>query len=274
LNENQPPLLHPMEEREKKSLPGRRAPAFTLIELLVVIAIIGVLAAVGLPAIRGMTKSNSTISSNRQLLDDISYARQRAISDHTTVFMVFVPPTVINYVPPGGVGISVLKNYTNLLGGQYTTYALLSMRQVGEQPGRATPRYLSEWRSLPNGVFIAAAMFTNTPASFPAVFNYFPFPVTNNYPGNTFALPYVAFNYLGQLVALDGSFNPTIPLAAMDIPVAHGSIFYARGADGNFINSPADVQENPPGNSTNNLANVIHIDGLTGRAKVVRQEVQ
>jgi hypothetical protein len=188
--------------------------------------------------------------------------------------MIFVPPGVVNFTPAANSDLSVRRSYTNLLGGQYTTYALLSMRQVGEQPGRATPRYLSDWRSLPNGMFIAQAMFVPSPASFPMALG-FPFPVATNYPAPALSLPYIAFDYQGQLVTIAGSFTRTLPLpGGMDIPLAHGSVFYARGADGNFINQPADVQENPPGNSTNSLMNVIHIDGITGQPKIVRQEVQ
>ena len=73
--------------------------AFTLIEMLMVIVIIGLLTTIGLPAIKGMTKSNVMIAANRQLLDDLAYARQRAIADHTTVFMVFVPSTVYQLGP-------------------------------------------------------------------------------------------------------------------------------------------------------------------------------
>jgi hypothetical protein len=58
------------------------------------------------------------------------------------------------------------------------------------------------------------------------------------------------------------------------IPLARGSIFYSRDpVTGNYVNQPADVQENPLNNSVVS-SNVIHIEWLTGRAKVERQEVQ
>lgn len=253
--------------------------AFTIIELMVVIAIIGVLAAITLPAIRGMTKSNAMIAANRQLLDDIAYARQRAIADHTTVYMVFVPPNVINLVnfPTNGLDSVAVKQYINLYGGQYTTYSFLSLRSVGEQPGRSTPRYLTGWRSLPNGVFIATNKF-QIPIPFalpvPQPFrnfpftNAFPFPLATNTVTGTMALPYIGFDYLGRLLPQRDGYSDIY------IPLARGSIFYPRNpVTGNYVNQAADVQENPPSNSVNN-SNVIHIEWLTGRAKVERQEVQ
>ena len=258
--------------------------AFTLLELLVVIVIIGLLTTIGLPAIRGMTKSNVTISANRQLLDDIAYARQRAISDHTTVYMVFIPGYLINEIPRPPTGSApVLAKYTNLYQGQYTTYALLTLRSVGEQPGRSTPTYITEWRSLPKGCFIATnkydGRYTSTrppPLSPSPVLNIipfrtaaglFPFPVATNsfFP----TLPYLAFDYLGETVP-DATGNHPDEY----IPLALGSIFYPPAANGGFdLTQPADVLETPAQNSVN-ISNVIHIDGLTGRARIERQEVQ
>src|SRR3982751_2581571 len=64
--------------------------AFTLIELLVVIAIIGILAALLGPVLNNFTKPDVTVAATRQMLDDVARARQFAITERTTVFMVFV----------------------------------------------------------------------------------------------------------------------------------------------------------------------------------------
>ncbi len=272
------PFARAVPEGESASTPNARA-GFTLLELLVVIVIIGILATVGLPAIKGMTKSNAIIAANRQLLDDLAYARQRAIADHTTVYVVFASSGILQFDPTKMSSQSnAMTQLLNLYGGQYTTYALLSLRSVGDQPGQGSPHYLTAWRSLPNGIFINTnkfdpAQYRPNPLSafsfysnaFPTDVK-FPFPVvtTNGIP-LTMNLPYLGFDYLGQLVSTNNLDEA--------IPLTRGSIFYQRDAKGNYINAVADVQETPPGNSVT-LSNVIHISWLTGRARVERQEVQ
>ena len=73
---------------------GGRKSAFTLIEMLMVIAIIGLLAVIALPSMKGISGSNIIAAADRQLLDDISLARHKAITSRTTVHIVFVPPTI------------------------------------------------------------------------------------------------------------------------------------------------------------------------------------
>lgn len=296
----------PFRHKVSQDVVGRSPRAFTLIELLVVITIIGLLLGLGLPMIKGMNKSNSMIAADRQLLDDINYARQRAIGDHTSVYMVFVPPTVINWTVPTDPALS--KSMINLYGGQYTMYALLSLRSVGEQPGRSTPHYLTAWRTLPAGVYIATNKFgvnSGVPGLAPTFFfnsvNHpeFPFPVATNFAAakNDFALPHFGFNYLGQVIYRSNSVDHLVYTQGdaanhMYIPLARGSLFYQRNADGTYAAQGPDIAETQPGaayyanyNSTNvqggaplpvgsNSYNQIYIDPLTGRAKVQRLQIQ
>src|SRR5215510_4515182 len=87
------PIQFQTNSRSAGRIPMRYA-AFTLIELLVVMAIIGVLASIGLPALKGFGKGTGMAGTQRQLLDDLALARLRAISGRTTVYMVFVPPGI------------------------------------------------------------------------------------------------------------------------------------------------------------------------------------
>src|SRR5512133_2775245 len=76
--------------------PARRAgAAFTLIELMVVMIIIGVLASIAVPAMKGLGQANRSSAAHRQVLDDLSLARLRAINDRAPVFMVFVDTNML-----------------------------------------------------------------------------------------------------------------------------------------------------------------------------------
>ena len=236
--------------------------AFTLLELLVVIAIIGILAAIGLPAIKSFTKSNATISATRQLLDDIALARQRAISSRSEVDMVFVSPQVTT-LAVDTLSLDDRKAATNLFGGQFISYALFARRQVGEQPGRSTPRYVTSWRTLPEGTFIAAYKFGKFAINGVAPFLRTNFPVPSVTGQQNFQFPYVGFDYQGRLISGRDEI----------IPLARGSVFPMRDAAGQFVPGPAEVVETPPGNATN-VFNHVRIDWLTGRARVERLEVK
>lgn len=247
--------------------------AFTLIELLAVITIIGIIAAVVGPTLTHFRKDDAMTAATRQMLDDVGRARQLAISQRTTVYMVFVGDNFWNNLAPANRNLPIV---TNLLDKQFTGYTFVSLRTVGDQPGHNNPHYLSTWRVLPESIYIVTNKF-DLPTSPPLVFtdvstgNFLfsarpferyslPFP-TETFPAAVF--PCIAFNYLGQLISGRDEY----------IPLAHGSVLYSKNPNTKaFSMESPSVEERPPGNSTNSY-NVIHIDWLTGRGRLERREI-
>src|SRR5262249_27243619 len=138
--------------------------AFTLMELLIVLAIMGLLAAIALPAMKGLQKSNSIANATQQLISDLALARQTAIREQTTVHVIFVPPNIESLTPsaaPDPGGVRDRNTWKNLLTHPYSGYALFVERSVGDQPGTNQwhPRYIGPWHYLPDGIIIAEQEF-------------------------------------------------------------------------------------------------------------------
>jgi prepilin-type N-terminal cleavage/methylation domain-containing protein len=252
--------------------------AFTLVEMLVVISILGILAALTVPALKNLGKSNSAISASRQLLQAVGRARQLAIANHTTVFMVFVPANFWN----SGTNMTPaqLSALINLCDKQLSGYTFIAYGAVGDQPGRHAWHYLEPWQALPDRSFIASWKFispaqSSTVPAFDSTVPIYGF-MTNAVPFPTVdaplaVLPCIAFNYLGQLTT-DGQ-NPASQHEY--IPLARGSVAPAMDPSTKaFQFNPPSVSETPAGNSTNSAFNLVDIDPLTGRATLKFQKAQ
>jgi len=263
--------------------------AFTLIELLVVIAIIGLLVGLAVPVLNNF-KPNYTASLTQQLLTDIARARQLAISQRTTVYMVFVPTNFWQdpaFTSNPNFTLADRTEFTNLFDKQTIGYNFVSLRSLGDQPGRPTVRYLSSWKALPQGGFIHPAkfqvyrpnrpvfsMFTNPPVN-QLAFRVYGFTETNTipFPLETtqrasprtpyVTLPYIAFDYMGRLASGHDEV----------IPLSRGSVVFARDPNKQPRQGLPSFSELPPGNTTNGF-NVVYIDWLTGRARALQQEVR
>jgi prepilin-type N-terminal cleavage/methylation domain-containing protein len=269
--------------------------AFTLLELLTVITIIGILAAVALPNLRKF-KPNVTVAATRQLMTEVGRARQLAISQRTTVYMVFVISNFWNDPSFPKLTQDEQGKAYRLLNRQLIGYTFVSLRGVGDQPGNPIPHYWAPWRTLPEGTYIPTQKFAPYNAYSPVMnlytnipgtpnnnlaFQVYGFMYTNGIPFPSeqaaatpgsypyVALPFIAFDYLGRLVDSQG--NPTRTNAL--IPIAQGTVSFGMNLDRTTRTNTPTVTENPVGNATNSF-NVVNIDWLTGRARLEHPEVQ
>jgi hypothetical protein len=249
----------------------------------VVIAIVGLIAGIAMPVI-GKFKPNYTAAAVSQLVTDIGRARQLAISQHTTVYMVFVPPAFYQ-----DSAFNMLKSplSTNLFEKQMIGYNFVSLRSLGDQPGRPTVRYLSSWKTLPEGAYIPLQKFAQFDLTKPPVLTIFtnnslaysiygfnqtvqvPFPTENapiyNLKKQPYVrLPYIAFDYQGRLTT---GRDEIIPLAKGSVAFSHDPVTKLA------VEAPPFLLEQPPGSLTNTF-NLVYIDWLTGRARAIQQEVQ
>lgn len=263
----------------RHSAKGRAARAFTLLEMLIVLIIIAIIAGLALPHIRGNSESAAINAACRQLVADLSLARQTAIAQRSTVAVLFVSPEVqsLDLSSPGW-SAQDRQKIKELQGGVYTRYAFYQYRRVGEQPGtRETSGYISEWKALPDKTFIDPDEFLANTSFFKVSPNnpqpkfHFPFTSSPVELIGTYGLPYIAFDHEGRCVVIDRDETGSGLVIGTNrhLNIATGAILVNRDAQG--VVTDFEVQQIPPYNATNN---VIEVDVLTGRARRLELQLQ
>ena len=284
--------------------PGNLKEAFTLIEILVVVTIIGLISALSLPALKGFGQGNLVNTVSRQLIDDINYARQKAISDRCNVYILFITTNIYlerndfqSQLSLASMSIPTVERqsflqksrrmWTNLVQQQYTAYAIYADRTVGDQPSHKHARYLTEWKTLPEGVmFYPDKMATEASMSqiewmqiktnrfqrqeAPLMKMNFHFP---DAMGPEMMFPYIGFNYLGELIFQWQEHN-SVNASKMSVPMEY---YYETipliKASGFYSQAVELVEITPPViEGTTEPLLQMKIDGKTGKVIPIKEE--
>jgi len=142
------PRVSASRERGKKlQHPRRSAAAFTLVELLAVVGIMGLLAAVGVPALKGLTGSGGRKQALSQLMGALEIARNTAISTGTNAAVIFPDSTFAS-------------------GDAYKYRSMAVVAWNATNPATAATM-VGSWIVLPQGV----ALFPNSISALPTALN-------------------------------------------------------------------------------------------------------
>jgi len=145
---NSPSRLYP--DSVGACRPLRESSAFTLVELLAVIGIIGLLAAVGIPAIKGLTGSGGRKQALSQVMGALEIARNTALNTGTNAAVIFPDST-----------------FTSGDAYKYRSMAVVSYKDstiaTNTTPSIAYDKLVSSWIVLPQGIsFLPNYLVTNT----------------------------------------------------------------------------------------------------------------
>jgi type II secretory pathway pseudopilin PulG len=137
-------------KNQKLQHPRRPTAAFTLVELLAVVGIMGLLAAVGVPALKGLTGSGGRKQALSQVISALEIARNTAISTGTNAAVIFPDSTFASGDAYKYRSMAVVSYFD-------TTIATNTDSTIPFE------KLVSSWIVLPQGIsFLPAYLKTNT----------------------------------------------------------------------------------------------------------------
>ena len=236
-----------------------RQRGFTLVEMLAVIAVMLIVLRLTLPSLDGLLGSDAEGMARTQLIGDLNKARSMALERGGAVQVVFMPlygDILSKDNNAKALYFSSNPDANRLLGSQLVAYALYSESQPGDQPGKPSPKWLTDWKYLPSGYFLSSQDLNASCPSSVRVRN-----LANNSQdfNGELELPAIAYNSRGQLKG--GG------LRGVYLPVIKGGVFPpVKDQNGKYSVTSADP---PDQSSIKNLERYwLRVGAVTGRAAV------
>ena len=172
----------------------RSRAAFTLVELLAVVDIMGLLAAVAVPALKGLTGSGGRKQALSQLMGALEIARNTAISTCTNAAVIF---------PDSTFGLGDAYKYRSMA---VVSYADSTIDANETTTPIAYDKLVSSWIVLPQGIsFLPNYLKTSTTSNMISVTANIRIPPSTN--STSITCPGIIFQSDGGL--LDGATNST-----------------------------------------------------------------
>ena len=250
--------MNTLATNQKTVLARQRQHAFTLVEMLAVIAVMLIVLRLTLPSLDGLLGSDAEGMARTQLIGELNKARSMALERGGSVQVVFMPlyDDILPRNNAKAFYFSSNSDANRMLGAQLVGYALYSESQPGDQPGKPTPKWLTDWEFLPSGYFLSSEDLYASCPSRVRVKN-----LANNSQdfNGELELPAIAYNSRGQLKGAG--------LRGVYLPVIKGGVFPpVKDQNGKYSVTSADP---PDQSSIKNLERYwLRVGAVTGRAVV------
>ena len=235
---------------------GRKR-AFTLVEMMAVVAVMLIILKLTLPSLDGILGVEAQGMARTQLVGDLNRARAKALERGAPVYVVFMPLYDKVRCESAAAKHQFFQGNPDanaLLAGQLSRYALFAEYLPGDQPGRPSVKWLSDWKSLPAGYYFDPVEISALPEEVSVSH------LKGVRPTNStlrLQLPAVKYNSRGELVGAG--------LRGIYLSVNKGGVLPPRlNQDGSFVVESAD----PPESLENAQRHWLHINAITGRAEV------